>query len=324
MTDSLILPKSIHIKGRNAPNSWAEEMHQVMSQDHIIVSGEDYKGNAKFTKDANILMELDKAAIKQITSGVLHPAFESKAKSVSCYDEEFTYNFVFNNWTLDPKYQFVYNYMDRMINYPRLASDFLYQGRSISELPMIPDKYLVSYNPWFYNRSLYKETYNRDIQTGGFDQLSWLHDAIREGGISRRHQMIIWLPEIDCFNTSPPCLQRIWLRVLVPKSEWHKYPGCIPVEAHIEYRSWDLARAQPSNLYGLLRMLYRYVLGNLTADTEYIRDADGVPISINDEGNVIDFELVRVVCFGDATHIYEDSYDMASKMVRLDRCAYED
>jgi thymidylate synthase len=131
--------------------------------------------------------------------------------------------------------------------------------------------------------------------------------------------MITWIPMIDCFSTSPPCLQRIFLRVLVPKTEWHKYPGYIPVEVHIDYRSWDVFGGQPSNLFGLLRMLYRYVFGNLTKETEYIRDVEGNPTRINDDGNIIDFKIVRVVCFGDAAHIYEDAYKKAKAVKPIPR-----
>jgi len=308
------IQQTLHIKGRDSIGTWTRVM-QLLMQQHEIIAGEDYIGSASMTRDAHIVLELDEEAIEEIYNGAVHPAFESGERSRNIYEKEFTYFFVYNNWHMDEKYKFVYNYMDRFINYP-IPIDFAYQGTPLSL--HIPEEYV---NFW----------------TNGFDQLKWIHDAIRKDGISRRHQIITWIPAIDCFNTSPPCAQRIWIRVLVPKSEWHKYPDGIPVETHLGYRSWDVARALPSNLYGLVRMLYRYVFGNVTPDTEYIRDIDGkfVPLEelvedpilhnivYDKDGNSAhlnnsskpDFKIVRLVCDGDAGHIYEDSYPLINKIV---------
>lgn len=299
-----MIPKSTLISGRGPENTWAREIEFLLSQD-MIVAGEDYQGNgAKYTRDGNILFELDAEAVAQIVAGNVHPNFELGSHAQKKYDLEFTYWFVKHNWTLPDKYKFVYNYFDRLINKPVPDLLFRYQGKKLNYT--VDDKY------WTRD--------NDGNHTLGFDQIKWLHDAIRQDGISRRHQVTTWIEIIDCFTTSPPCLQRIWVRVLVPKSEWHKYPGRIPVEVHIDYRSWDIPRAQPSNLYGLMRMLYRYVFGNHTEGTEILRDEFGEPIlddngepTINPENN-IEFEVVRLVGFGDACHIYEDSFDTARKV----------
>jgi hypothetical protein len=143
----------------------------------------------------------------------------------------------------------------------------------------------------------------------------------------RRNGKAMW-----CGN----CLQRIWVEILVPKSEWYKYPGCIPVDVHIEYRSWDLDRAMPSNLYGLTHMLYRYVFGNLTPDTEYIRVKDGKPVKqenlMNDGENIRDketgvvckiddtykrdFKIMRIACHGDNGHVYNDCYKHINQIMK--------
>jgi len=311
-------PETIFITGRNNKATWARLIQLVTQQRFEMLAGENFGGKANLTKCAAILFELDETAIEELIAGHLHPAFETKSDGLAAYDREFTYDFVREQNVADEKYQFVYNYMHRLTDHPLPSVHYWYQGRPICD---------------YIRNDIYKQYVTSN---GGFDQIKWLHDAIRQDGISRRHQMITWIPVIDDFTTSPPCLQRVWTEVLIPKSEWHKYPGCIPVTMHIDYRSWDLGRAMPSNLYGLTRMMYRYVYGNLTAENEYITEygaivqpgtirkdqfgslmADGKRVMLNDEGNQIEFKVVKLVGFGDNGHLYNDSYNIAD---RISRC----
>jgi thymidylate synthase len=285
--------KTFLIEGKNNVDAWGRAI-KLISQQPDIISGEDYTGNAKNTKDCNLIIVLDDEAVEDIVEGKVHPAFEQGKQAMDKYNEEFTYKFVKDNWEAEEKLQFVYNYFDRFINYP-LPVVFIYQGKLL-ELP-IPEKY-----------------YCKDREggfTGGLDQILWLHDAIRKDGISRRHEIITWIPAIDDFNDNPPCLQRIWIRVLVPKEEWSKYNGNIPVEVHVEYRSWDVGRAMPSNLYGLINMLYRYIFGNLTEENEYKN-------GVLNPYNHIEFKIVKLVLFGNSCHVYEDNrsiFELKSKKI---------
>lgn len=309
------------VTGRSGADSWYKLM-QLLDMQTEIPAGDNFGGRDNMTKDMNVTVELDKEAIDEILSGVVHPIFEMGEQGRKAYEVEFTYFFVVNNWHMDEKLKFVYNYMDRFINSPKPNPDFIYQGDKITI--NIPEEYNTR-DPLAGNRL-----------TGGYDQIKWLHDAIRNDGISRRHQITTWIPAIDCFNTSPPCLQRVWARALVPKSEWHKYTGCIPIEAHIDYRSWDVGRAMPSNLYGLFSMIDRYICGNITMDNEFVTDTgkpvpitklkmeegmgvagitdeDGHPVIINKDIQR-EFVLERAVLFGDAAHVYRSAYDRAKNI----------
>jgi len=304
------------------PDSWYKAM-QLLDMQSEITAGDEFGGRDSMTKDMNMLIELDEEAIDEILNCVVHPAFEIGEQGRKAYDVEFTYFFVFNNWHMDERMKFVYNYMDRVINYPKPNNNFIYLGEEINI--NIPEEY-NTVDPFDGNKL-----------TGGYDQLKWLHDALRKDGISRRHQITTWIPTIDCFNTSPPCMQRIWIRALVPKAEWHKYPGRIPIEAHIDYRSWDIGRAILSNLYGLFSMIDRYVCGNLTMNDEFVRVDNGEPVPISElklvegmgvdgitdmQGNPVtinknfprDFKLVRGVLYGDSAHCYRSAYNIAKNI----------
>lgn len=121
------------------------------------------------------------------------------------------------------------------------------------------------------------------------DQLEKLAENIRRHGISRRHQMITWIPEIDLFSQSPPCLQRIQVRPLMSKYELTPVGKKRPLEVELNFRSRDIYGAYPSNEIGILYMLDTYVCQN-------------------------DFEIVRVIDKSKSGHVYERDWDEANNI----------
>jgi len=119
---------------------------------------------------------------------------------------------------------------------------------------------------------------NKDV-----DQLKAIRDLLPQG-VSRRRQVITWIPERDLFvKEDQPCLQRLWVRAL----------GDGNAEMHCMWRSRDLFAAWNSNMVGLLTMIKREVL----------------------EPN--DLKLVKVVDFCNSMHIYEADWEAASKVKPL-------
>jgi thymidylate synthase len=275
------------ISGRNTADSW-ERAIRIISQQPEIVAGEDYVGTAKKTRDCTLLIELDEEAVEEILNCEVHPAFEQGKQAIEEYAKEYTYSFVKNSWELPEVQKFDYNYMDRLVNYP-IPLSFRYNG-NILELD-IPEQYLTKDK--------------NGVFTGGIDQIKIVHDAIRKDGISRRHELITWIPAIDLFNSNPPCAQRLWIRVLVEKSEYIKYrsSGGIPVEVAIEYRSWDIGRAILSNLYGICTMLNKYIFSNITEFNE-IKNGE---LNTNYRP---EYKIHKLKLFGNACHVYEDSYNI--------------
>lgn len=92
-------------------------------------------------------------------------------------------------------------------------------------------------------------------------------------------QVITWNAKIDSTAKSPPCLQRIWIRVL----------GNGICEVHITWRSRDLYGAWMSNIVGIVHMINEYVLKE-------------------------DFEIVRIIDFDDSLHIYSPDYKKAQEI----------
>lgn len=72
---------------------------------------------------------------------------------------------------------------------------------------------------------------------GGIDQIEGMIKVLKETLYSRRAQAITWHPRLDLGAKHPPCLQRIWARVIGGKLVFH---------AHM--RSWDYLKAGIMNM----------------------------------------------------------------------------
>ena len=75
------------------------------------------------------------------------------------------------------------------------------------------------------------------------DQVEYIVEKLKKVPYSRRAQAITWSPVHDPWKDDPPCLQRIWCRVIDQNLEFHAY-----------WRSRDLWKAWWLNVYALTRM----------------------------------------------------------------------
>jgi len=77
------------------------------------------------------------------------------------------------------------------------------------------------------------------------DQIQYIIDCLSQAGHSRRAQAITWMPTADPATEDPPCLQRIWCR-LVPHEA-----GGLSLNMNTHWRSRDLYKAWFMNVYAL-------------------------------------------------------------------------
>jgi len=80
------------------------------------------------------------------------------------------------------------------------------------------------------------------------DQIEKLVNKLVEAPHSRRAQAITWFPFIDALHNEPPCLQRIWCRVV--KSEKDEYL----LEMNTHWRSRDAFKAAFMNIYAITEL----------------------------------------------------------------------
>ncbi|MHC4478193.1 MAG: thymidylate synthase [Planctomycetota bacterium] len=77
------------------------------------------------------------------------------------------------------------------------------------------------------------------------DQVQHIVDCLSQAGHSRRAQAITWMPTADLGTEDPPCLQRIWCRLVSGEA------GQLSLNMNAHWRSRDLYKAWFMNVYAL-------------------------------------------------------------------------
>ena len=123
-----------------------------------------------------------------------------------------------------------------------------------------------------------------------FDQIQYIVGALADCHHTRRAQAITWMPTADPQTDDPPCLQRIWCRLLENSS------GELVLNMNTHWRSRDLYKAWFMNVYALTDMQ------KIIADN--IAEKIGKPV-----------HLGRYVDITDSLHIYGSYFKDAEKEV---------
>ena len=116
------------------------------------------------------------------------------------------------------------------------------------------------------------------------DQVRYIIDCLSQAGHSRRAQAITWMPTADPQTDDPPCLQRIWCRLLANEA------GELSLNMNTHWRSRDLYKAWFMNVYALTDL-------QRTIAEEISRKKD-VPVRVG-----------RYVDISDSLHIYGSYFD---------------
>lgn len=119
------------------------------------------------------------------------------------------------------------------------------------------------------------------------DQIQYIIDCLSRAGHSRRAQATTWMPTADPQTDDPPCLQRIWCRLLADDD------GQWTLNMNTHWRSRDLYKAWFMNAYALTN------LQQLIA--EAIAARRGEPVRVG-----------RYVDISDSLHIYGSYFKEAS------------
>lgn len=111
------------------------------------------------------------------------------------------------------------------------------------------------------------------------DQIRYIVDCLSQTGHSRRAQAITWMPTADPATDDPPCLQRIWCRLVANES------GELSLNMNTHWRSRDLYKAWFMNVYALTD-LQKVIAGAVARNI-------GEPVQVG-----------RYVDISDSLHIY--------------------
>jgi thymidylate synthase len=77
------------------------------------------------------------------------------------------------------------------------------------------------------------------------NQIQYIIDSLAETAYTRRAQAITWMPTADVKTEDPPCLQRIWCRLIQTPD------GNFTLNMNTHWRSRDLYKAWFMNVYAL-------------------------------------------------------------------------
>lgn len=125
---------------------------------------------------------------------------------------------------------------------------------------------------------------------GKVNQIQYIIDTLSEAGHSRRAQAITWMPTADPLTDDPPCLQRIWCRLVGDDN------GGLTLSMNTHWRSRDLYKAWFMNVYALTD-LQRNIAEGISKKT-------GRQVSVG-----------RYVDISDSLHIYGSYFKDAAKEV---------
>jgi len=111
---------------------------------------------------------------------------------------------------------------------------------------------------WTY--TYHKRLFAYDIEGETVDQIAAAVDRLSRTGHTRRAQAITWNPKLDAPTEDPPCLQRLWFRMLEDDR------GQLVLNMNAHWRSRDAYKAAYMNVFALTD-LQRAVAGRIAAKT---------------------------------------------------------
>ena len=130
------------------------------------------------------------------------------------------------------------------------------------------------------------------------DQIQYIIDALTQVNHTRRAQAITWMPTADPRTDDPPCLQRIWCRLVAEDS------GGWSLNMNAHWRSRDLYKAWFMNVYALTD-LQRVI-------AERISERIAQPVTPG-----------RYVDISDSLHIYGSYFkDVASEVEKMQKSPF--
>ena len=116
------------------------------------------------------------------------------------------------------------------------------------------------------------------------DQIQYIIDTLAQFGHTRRAQAMTWMPTADPGTDDPPCLQRIWCRLVADAA------GQLALNMNTHWRSRDLYKAWFMNVYAITD-LQRII-------AEQISEKINKPVTVG-----------RYVDISDSLHIYGSYFD---------------
>jgi len=253
---------SVAVYGRTLPEVWEKSVLATWEWGCNIPTQYDQEIDPE-SKDTTIIMVVS----KPLEEPRIHRALPGGYADLEIYRQEVVEG-IHDHWVSDDRWS--YSYHDRMVNWPGRGS-------------------------WEKLDGL-----NMELQT--VDQMDKVVNQLAVSPETRRAQATTWVPWIDSEHHEPPCLQRVWCRVVRSDNDLHL------LEMNTHWRSRDAFKAAFMNMYALTDLQGKMA--------EQISETSGRNVQPG-----------RYVDISDSYHIY-GSYIRKGEMERffhiLDKREFED
>jgi len=196
----------LHVKGQSISEAWEKSVLKLWEQGVSVKTEYDRPGDP-LSKDSTMIIEIE----NPFSEPRIHLAFPGGVEDLEKYRQE-VLDGVHDHWIKPEEGKWTYTYHDRLVNY-RVVDDL--------------------------SSSAVKSAFS------SVNQLDYIVNKLGESRYSRRAQAITWMPTADPPTFDPPCLQRLWCRILEDES------GKPVLNMNTHWRSRDAYKAAYMNIYAL-------------------------------------------------------------------------
>jgi thymidylate synthase len=246
---------TLYITARCLPEAWEKAVLAVWKQG-VDVKTEYDKSTDPPSKDATVMICVD----DPFAEPRIHKNFPGGPEELEAYRQEVC-DGIHDHWIDPAAGKWTYTYHERLFAYCP-TDDLQNRARALPFAPM--------------------------------DQIDYVVRKCSETFHTRRAQAITWMPTADPETDDPPCLQRLWFRILEDEQ------GQAVLNMNSHWRSRDLYKAWFMNVYALTDLQRRIA--------ERISQKLGRPVRVG-----------RYVDITDSLHIYGSYF--ADAMSELDKMA---
>lgn len=230
----------ISIKAHTIPEAWEKAVLAVWDNGCSIKTEYD-KPEDPASKDATVIIEVEDPFVEPR----IHKNFPGGPEELEAYRQEVV-DGIHDHWVRPEEGKWTYTYHERLFKYSPCEN----LKDSKSPRPFVP-----------------------------VNQIQFIIDSLSKSGHSRRSQGITYQPNCDYKTSDPPCLQRVWCRMLKDDNDiW-------VLNMNTHWRSRDLYKAWFMNVYALTDLM-RTIAESISAKI-------GEPVKVG-----------RYVDVSDSLHIY--------------------
>ena len=233
----------LHVSGRTIPEAWEKALLAVWERGVELRTEYDKPGDPP-SLDATVTVEV----LEPLGEPRIHKNFPGGPVDLEIYRQEVVEG-IHDHWVKPQEGKWTYTYHQRLFAY-----------RPVSDL-----------------RSPRDEEGCRGFET--VDQVAWMIGKLSAVPHSRRAQATTWIPTADPNTDDPPCMQRLWARLLPEEG------GGYRLNLNTHWRSRDLYKAWFMNVFAVTELQRRMA--------EQIGERLGVPVACG-----------RYVDVSDSLHVY--------------------